>query len=177
MEPARDERSHGTAMDRRIASIGIVLGRSINLGTDRLADRDRIESFRPRSGEREPRKWWLFRPEIKAIDHGCGKVSEAHRGANDSARRHTIRRPDHDQRDMKLGTIKAHSMPVKMLLAKVLAMVGGDDDEGVSEPPAPIEFVKQATDLTVEVSDAAVVGVSRQLDLTAIESALIKTPP
>ena len=54
-------------------------------------------------------------------------------------------------------------MTKKMVFVELLAVIGGHDHERILEQPASIEFREQPPELVVEICDATVVRIAKEL--------------
>ena len=128
--------------------------------------RSRLEEPRQRSA-RERGLRAMSQPE--QINDGGGQLAEVDRLGDDAAIRHRRRRED-QERHVQLAAVKTEAVPREPALLKVLAVVGGDDDQGVfKQPPAP-QLIEEAADLVVEIGDAAVVTINQDIDRLPLKS-------
>ena len=67
---------------------------------------------------------------------------------------------------MRLRPVHALPVAVKTVLAKLLAMVGRDDDQRIVEHPVLLERGEEAAELLIECGEAIVVGIADEGDVT-----------
>ena len=78
---------------------------------------------------------------------------------------------------MDFWIVQAPRVAEELVLSEMLAVVGGHDDNRVAEYAAALEFHEELPELFIEVGDAVVVGVDRQLHFVGVELPLVQRPP
>src|SRR5579872_5949919 len=98
------------------------------------------------------------------LQQGGGKRGEADGYVNSPARRDPSGGPK-NQGNVDELAVESIAVGHQAMLAEALAMVGGDDYQGVASQAAPLQLSHELLDLVVHVIDGAVVGVHRALAL------------
>src|SRR5438045_1484864 len=70
-----------------------------------------------------------------------------------------------DQRHVDLALVQRVTMSEDMVLAELLPVVGGDDDDGVRERAAALELAEEIREATVDIFHLAVVEISDTIEL------------
>src|SRR5262245_18867441 len=72
--------------------------------------------------------------------------------------------------------VETEPMIEHAVLAELLPMVRGDDDERIPQQAAALELIEQRADLPIQGRDAIVVGVASQLHVVLAELELVPIP-
>ena len=77
---------------------------------------------------------------------------------------------------MDLLDVQAETVVEDSVFAELFPVIRRDDHERIAQHTAPVEFIEQRPDLTVEGRDAVVVGVAGQLHVVLAELELVPIP-
>ena len=85
-------------------------------------------------------------------------------------------RREDQERHVQLAAVETEAVPGEPALLKVLAVVGGDDDQRVFKQPPASQLIEEAADLVVEIGDAAVVAINQDVDGLPLKSRSLRGP-
>jgi hypothetical protein len=63
------------------------------------------------------------------------------------------------------------------VLTETFTVVWGDDQPGLLQYPAPVQFIDQPPELPIEIRDAIVISVGDKCDTLGWDSRLVELPP
>ena len=109
-------------------------------------------------------------PGSGQLGQGRGQVQQADR-LGDTAPARRPGRAD-DQGDARRGLEERHLVP-QAALAQHLAVVGGEDHDGVPRQPGTVQRGQDLPDALVDVADRRVVGVPGRADLPVVDGDVV----
>ena len=114
--------------------------------------------------------------QASQLDDRRRQIAQTH-GLADDAPRVPARREDEKERHADLGPIEALPVLEQLVIPKLLAVVGSDDDQRAIHWPAPAELDEEPPQPPVEIRQAVFVGIEDQVGEVLVEMELVDLAP
>ena len=114
--------------------------------------------------------------QAEEANHGRRDIAQGHRFGHHATRRHVLRVHDH-QRDADQLPVEAATVREQEVIAEMLAVIRGDDDQRTVEHPAAPQLLEEDAQLPVHVADAFIVEIDRHLHVIGGPLRLIERVP